>query len=1287
MKTINKINARNRAAGVVAALLIILPGCLFIVSAMVNTGVARHWLEQGLSRHMAGRVVIGDHRLSITGQALEIEKLALFSSRSQPILAIDHVRLDWRPASLLKQTLKIKSLRLNHVSVRLPTDVKNSLPPAMRKLLDTIQSLPGNSLLRLFMPRTLIVESAEITNLEIAPYSPRPDSSTDPRALSLAFIRLAGTLNEKDIKGLRIEIGQPPDGLDVSGDIRQVFGRPELDLSVKGAAGLEALKPLLNTTRDLSGQTILQADIRGDPGNPEIHAELTCRQPVVGPVVLDELVCRLDGNIQALAVDARATVPGPGQITAAGNLDLIGVFPGGLTAWKYDVDRVAYTLQIRAAGADLNRLLNITPRMKGRIGSDITITGRGISPHRLSADLAGKIDVTDFRPENHKPTEPLAIELAGQCRDGILRLDQISAETAGLRLTGSGHYVLATSDVAGRFRLTADDISGLAALAGYDRVSGGLEMTADVSGAFPEMTATGLVHGAGLSIAPFTVGDVDGRLVLSRGLLTVEQMDIRRGASYSQVRGVIHLVDERTGTAASDPAMDLTVAPGRIRLEDILPDRLKGEVTLSGNIGGTFKKPTGEMSLEAVEPDIGLARADRINLSAALKGDTVDIRSVEAFFPGDQILRGSGVLSLKERTYRFEAASEALALGRIRAIQDYGPVDGTARFSLSGNGDWGEIPALWGDMQIRQLAIAGNALNNMAPDFRFDGRLIRADIHGDGIVLTGTLDLTDLAFTARCDAGAAPLSPWLAMIDRPDLSGTVTGRLEAAGRLSDIPAMKASAEIDQVVLSDGRRDWCRAGPFRLYCEGGIIHVPGINLTVADEGTVNISGRMGFDQSVALDINCRAPFSMAEIMATDIQDMTGRINLAARVTGTLDRPAVTGEMKLSNIGLTLPDLSGRVHDISGTVRFQQENITINEITGLLGTGRFRVTGMASLEGWRPAAMDIRLTAESLPVVVPDKLDLKLDANLALVRDAGQAVVRGEVVLVDGVYFQDTELVTQTDIFQSPFVKKKAPGPDIVFRLPSFLRGLSLDLALRHRLPLKVDNNIGLLEILPDLAVKGNLDHPVIMGEARIESGEILFQRTPFKVDKGAVIFANPYKTEPRIDLTADTAIKHWKINLKATGTPDQLEITLTSDPDEEPGDILSLLVFGMPTREMTAGAGSSENQAETLAAFLAGTMSGDIRKATGLDIVEVSTAEESRATEETTEEQTNGRSRITVGSKVSDRLTLKYSVESGQYGLVQESATDYRLTETMTVSGFQNTQGVFGGELIFRYEFR
>jgi autotransporter translocation and assembly factor TamB len=1106
-------------------------------------------------------------------------------------------------------------------------------------------------------------------------------------SLPLLSVDLKATFEEGHIRDLLANAKTPSGFLGISGEIRRVFNRPELNLDVTGAAGLEGIQTLLHLDHDLSGQATLKATIRGHLDDPRIHAELNCHKPVVGPVVMDALSCSLDGSGQAVTIDGRAAVPGAGEVTATGDLILTGVFPEGITGAEHDFDQLAYDVRINATGVDINQLLDISHRMKGVVGSDIRITGRGIYPDRLTADISGKMGISDFTQGNLKTAEPLVIEMNGRCQEGTARLDRLSAKTAGVRMTGNGRYAFETKDVSARFSVTAAEISDLATLAGYNGLRGSLEMEADVSGIFPGVTAAAIVKSRGLAVAPVTIGDVEGRLTLSRGSLTVDHLDIRRGNSHCRAKGAIRLVDEQTGSLSADPAVTLTMAGSGIRLEDVLPDRLKGEAAFSGKIGGTIKKPVGEISLEAANPDIGVARADRLKVSAALTGDVVDIRSFDARFPEGESIQGSGVLSLGKQAYQFEATSEGFSLDRVRPLHDFGYVDGVANFSISGKGVRGEAPALNGNMHLRRLVIAGKSMNDMTSDIQFDNHLVDVAVHGDGTSLSGTLNLTDMAFSARCGAEQADLAPWLAMIGRPDLAGTLTGRMEAAGILTDIPAMKASAEIDRMALSWQERDWCRAESFRLDWHDGVIQFPGIKLTVADEGTVTISGWLGMDRTVSLEINGSAPFSMAEMIVPDLQDMTGRLLLDARVTGTLDRPGVTGALKLSNLGLTLPDMSGKLHDISGIVRFQQADITIEEITGLLGTGRFRLSGTASLDGYLPAAMDVRLTAEAVPVIVPDKMELTLDANLALIRDAGQAVVRGEVVLVDGVYFQDAELVGQTDIIRSPFVKKKEPLPDTASRLPSFLKGLSLDLKLKYRLPLTVDNNIGLLEIQPDLTVKGSLDQPVILGEARIDSGEVLFQRTPFAVEKGAIIFTNPYKTEPRIDLTASTAIRQWKIYLKATGTPEQLEIELTSDPHEEQGDILSLLVFGRPTRDMTAGAGDSENQAETLATFLAGAMSGDIRKMTGLDIVEVSTAENPDEEEEEVEEGTNGQSRITVGSKISDRLTLKYSVESGQNGLVQENATDYRLTETTTVSGFQNNRGVFGGKLIFRYEFR
>ena len=94
----------------------------------------------------------------------------------------------------------------------------------------------------------------------------------------------------------------------------------------------------------------------------------------------------------------------------------------------------------------------------------------------------------------------------------------------------------------------------------------------------------------------------------------------------------------------------------------------------------------------------------------------------------------------------------------------------------------------------------------------------------------------------------------------------------------------------------------------------------------------------------------------------------------------------------------------------------------------------------------------------------------------------------------------------------------------------------------------------------------------------------------------------------------------------------------------------------------------------------GTFGEDIKKTTGLDIFEVETLEEGA-------QEPSDRIKVTVGKKLSKRLSVKYSVESLEGEVIQRASSDYRLLENVYVSGFQDTKGYFGGELMYRLEFR
>ena len=110
--------------------------------------------------------------------------------------------------------------------------------------------------------------------------------------------------------------------------------------------------------------------------------------------------------------------------------------------------------------------------------------------------------------------------------------------------------------------------------------------------------------------------------------------------------------------------------------------------------------------------------------------------------------------------------------------------------------------------------------------------------------------------------------------------------------------------------------------------------------------------------------------------------------------------------------------------------------------------------------------------------------------------------------------------------------------------------------------------------------------------------------------------------------------------------------------------------------------SAVNQSPSvlLAQLLAASFGEDIKKGAGIDLLEVEA-------ESAQDKDSTDRIKVTVGKDLSERMTVKYSVESKDGGYVQRASTEYKLLEYFLVSGFQDTRGIYGGEFIFRLEFR
>jgi hypothetical protein len=99
----------------------------------------------------------------------------------------------------------------------------------------------------------------------------------------------------------------------------------------------------------------------------------------------------------------------------------------------------------------------------------------------------------------------------------------------------------------------------------------------------------------------------------------------------------------------------------------------------------------------------------------------------------------------------------------------------------------------------------------------------------------------------------------------------------------------------------------------------------------------------------------------------------------------------------------------------------------------------------------------------------------------------------------------------------------------------------------------------------------------------------------------------------------------------------------------------------------------------LAEVIASRYGEDFKTATGLDILETEILGE--------EGQETSDLKVTVGKKLSKRMIVKYAVKSKDGEMIQKAIAEYKFIENILVNGFQDSNGIFGGELQFRLEFR
>ncbi len=423
------------------------------------------------------------------------------------------------------------------------------------------------------------------------------------------------------------------------------------------------------------------------------------------------------------------------------------------------------------------------------------------------------------------------------------------------------------------------------------------------------------------------------------------------------------------------------------------------------------------------------------------------------------------------------------------------------------------------------------------------------------------------------------------------LGGSISGVIEYSAQPGGLPTGEARVKVDGLtrsglVLSSKPVDFAliaRLRPNSLQARASLnndeIRRGRVQLYITDlptDGDITQRLRAG-----RMDGQLRyegAAESLWRLAAIDAFDLTGPVAISANGTGTLSDPEVRGRVTSDALRVRSSISGTDIRDVSVRGTFEGSRLNLSRFSGttenggsVLGSGIVDLEGLGErVEGRfteiRGPTLDLRASATRAALLDANGLTATISGPLRIVSNGLGGTIAGRV-RIDGASWrlassdEDMRLPRiATREFNRPADRAAAVAPSRPWRYLIDARGSS-----------RIDvDGMGLdSEWGADIILRGTTDDPRIGGSATVVRGDYTFAGTRFELTRGEIDFDENQPIDPNLDIRAETESNGTEVIVSVTGTPEQTEISFTSDPALPEEEILARLLFGGSITELSA----------------------------------------------------------------------------------------------------------------------
>lgn len=706
--------------------------------------------------------------------------------------------------------------------------------------------------------------------------------------------------------------------------------------------------------------------------------------------------------------------------------------------------------------------------------------------------------------------------------------------------------------------------------------------------------------------------------------------------------------------------------------------RFAGTLDVSATISGTRANPHGDGHLDlhngmAYGVGVPLLKSDLRLADGELQFNNIDASAYDAPLSGSAAVSTSN-LGTQKNEFRLNLSGRNLNLARFPRLQSGRfTADGVADFTVRVSGT-PEQPSIEAHVHLRDLALDKERAGDFYVDAVTHGQQLDLKAHSD----FDKADLTILGSVGLEHDFPADLNLAFHHLDadsflRIYLPGKITGHsllegtLHVRGPLRTPRDLKAAAELQSLSVEVAHVPIQNVDPIRLEIANQVLLVEDLHL--AGSGTdFTAHGRAHLTGAQELDIRLDGSVNMALWQSLNPKILArGTVGVNLNATGTLSQPVLQGRLDVKNTFVSHNDFPSGLSDLTGVLRFDRNRIQIESLSGTTGGGTVALTGSATYQSG-VVLLDFGATANGVRLRYPPGVSSTANADLRLTGSTKSAVLSGDVVV--------TKLAVTPGFDFGAYIERSRQAT-VLTQNDSLQSRLRLDVHVSTTPELQMQSAVARLSGNADLRVRGTAERPAILGRVEVLEGEVTFNGTKYKLERGDVTFANPAKTQPIIDLQATTRVRDYDITVQFRGdasVANNLKVTWQSEPQLPEADVIALLALGR-TREESAAVASSGSfgfggDASNLLInqALNSTVNSRLQRLFGASRVKIDPQGLAGETNVVRGPQ------VTVEQQVVNNLTLTYStnVSVSNQQIIQ---VEYNITRTISIVALRDWNGV------------